>query len=1253
MKTSKGEKFFGSVIHAAFFVGFLFFPWTAFAATNVSGTISQNTTWTVASSPYIAIGSVTVGSGVTLTLEAGTIVKFKDGVLFNINGTLRVNGAVDNKVYLTSFKDDFVGGDSNGDGFLSLPAPRDWRGVQFNAGAVGNIDGAVIQYAGNSVVFGSGVSGIYNTGGAVSVAGSLISKNGNYGIFQTAGSLALSDSDVSNHSSYGIRVDGGSAVINHNLLHDNTLYGLYAPGSITDLTLMDNTFTNNQNAVLVPLRANFVHSGNTASGGNFNGLVILGALTTNQTWNPDTMPYIVSQLIINAGKTLTINPGSILKFDPAGFVSITVDGSLVVAGDPDNQVYFTSFKDDSVGGDTNADGGASVPTSLDWRDIRFNVGSSGTLSNAVVRYAGNRIMTGSSNAGIYNLGGTVSLTGMTLEKNGSYGIHQKSGSLVVTSTEISNEDYGLYVFGGTVSAHGSSFHDNKFFAIYNGTAGNVDAINNWWGDASGPTVATNPAGHGQRITAKVLYDPWMVKNSSKHTPVILIPGILGTEMKKGDDLLWMDLGRMAFDAGDTFMDPLMLNADGTAVDGGVVVGDVVRVVNLGPTQFNIYGDLIKEFQLLGFIENQDLFFFPYDWRLDNKINSQKLKEKIDAVLAQTGSQKVNLVAHSMGGLVAKQYVIDNGEATVDKLVFVGTPNLGAPKAFKALLVGDTFGVPLVLDPLELKKIARNMPSAYQLLPSPEYFSQFGGYFIDGGQNPLDYISTKNYLLVHDSNSALHQLAEQFHSSALDRFDAPNIDTYNIVGCNSPTVGRITHRQADEYDLQEVTGDGTVPFNSALAVKVKNRFYVTDAKHARMPSQDGIRQLIAQIVTESVNPSALPVNTYADPSLCHLRNGKLISVHSPVDLHAYDADGNHVGVSENGVIDVDIPGAVYEDIEHNKFIFLPEDAGQIYSVSLDATAVGTFSFRVADVVNDVVERSVYYHDVDIVPASAGQITIDAESEDTVMRFDAMGTNDFITLQASSVLTAEESTDFTKPNTTISIAGKSGDDGWYMSSVVVTLAVSDDNSGVLSTQYSRDGGISWINYTGPFTIAEEGLSTLLYYSVDNAGNVEASAQSMINIDITPPEAMLVFDPVKKDISISGNDNLSSVVASDLGTSFMLTDAAGNTTTLVFAEKNRRWSLHANLTEIWYNGIKARPMLKNKFIFEWRYDKQDHLQELIQRIKSGRDFSVHSEYSVQSDITQIHDENLGVGKKKRRINGLVLFKIVTDKGVLNYSY
>ena len=80
--------------------------------TNVSGTISVDTTWTAANSPYIVTGNVTVASGVTLTVEPGVVVKLNSQFReMRVNGTLKAIGTAALPITFTSIQDDTVGGD--------------------------------------------------------------------------------------------------------------------------------------------------------------------------------------------------------------------------------------------------------------------------------------------------------------------------------------------------------------------------------------------------------------------------------------------------------------------------------------------------------------------------------------------------------------------------------------------------------------------------------------------------------------------------------------------------------------------------------------------------------------------------------------------------------------------------------------------------------------------------------------------------------------------------------------------------------------------------------------------------------------------------------------------------------------------------------------------------------------------------------------------------------------------------------------
>lgn len=170
------------------------------------------------------------------------------------------------------------------------------------------------------------------------------------------------------------------------------------------------------------------------------------------------------------------------------------------------------------------------------------------------------------------------------------------------------------------------------------------------------------------------------------------------------------------------------------------------MVSAGP--IDVYGDFIsgitEEQDTPGFqpyTEGADFFVFAYDWRqeiatvtapllgraLDNYARIHERKTGIPA-----SETKFILVAHSMGGLVARTFLSENPDwaGRIAEMILVGTPNLGSVKAIKTLVVGpgglkeNATGFPAALlnllpsnvDANLTKLVAISRPSLYELLP---------------------------------------------------------------------------------------------------------------------------------------------------------------------------------------------------------------------------------------------------------------------------------------------------------------------------------------------------------------------------------------------------------------------------------------------------------------------------------------------------------------------------------------------------------
>lgn len=115
-------------------------------------------------------------------------------------------------------------------------------------------------------------------------------------------------------------------------------------------------------------------------------VVVSASINTAMTWDSCHIYYCSYFPILYA--TLTIEPGTIVKFASQKGMGIGAGGKLLVEGTADAPVIFTSAADDSYGGDTNGDGSATSPDKGDWQYITLGNSSNNSIDYCKILYAG-------------------------------------------------------------------------------------------------------------------------------------------------------------------------------------------------------------------------------------------------------------------------------------------------------------------------------------------------------------------------------------------------------------------------------------------------------------------------------------------------------------------------------------------------------------------------------------------------------------------------------------------------------------------------------------------------------------------------------------------------------------------------------------------------------------------------------------------------------------------------------------------------
>jgi hypothetical protein len=151
------------------------------------GTLNVDASWDITDTTYYLRDTFTIGTDKTLTIHPGVVVKFnidRSLLVTGSNSALRVVGTEANPVYITSIRDDTLGGDTNNDGSATTPAPGNWYRIEFGANsndAISLIDHAVIRYGGG-YTYPTHYGAITLINASPTIQNSTIRDSQNYGI---------------------------------------------------------------------------------------------------------------------------------------------------------------------------------------------------------------------------------------------------------------------------------------------------------------------------------------------------------------------------------------------------------------------------------------------------------------------------------------------------------------------------------------------------------------------------------------------------------------------------------------------------------------------------------------------------------------------------------------------------------------------------------------------------------------------------------------------------------------------------------------------------------------------------------------------------------------------------------------------------------------------------------------------------------------------------------------------------------------
>jgi len=385
-----------------------------------------------------------------------------------------------------------------------------------------------------------------------------------------------------------------------------------------------------------------------------------------------------------------------------------------------------------------------------------------------------------------------------------------------------------------------------------------------------------------------------------HDLVVLLPGITGSVLRRNGRDVWAVSGRALWDAltslGDNLQDLAVPRHDprGPAPDTPITAPGLINDFHgvFGLWRIDGYESIVnmmtESFELWrGAPENgseqTNLIPFPYDWRLSNRASARRLKALIERRMpafrkaTNNPGAKVVLVAHSMGGLVARYYLeVLEGWRDCRALITFGTPYRGAvgsldylSNGYKKVVLGRTL--------LELTDVMRTMPAVYELIPRYRALKKDDDWHRPAEAGPLPGIDEYYVRAALDFHFEIDTAIEANRKNS-DYMKEPYI-IFPVIGARQPTAnsaflegGKIftSEYNPDWLEAELAGGDGTVPRVSATpADREKDLREIFFAErhaslqcneHVLLDLIERIRQMQAPRLKRALGGVSLPLRT---------------------------------------------------------------------------------------------------------------------------------------------------------------------------------------------------------------------------------------------------------------------------------------------------------------------------------------------------------------------------------------------------------